>query len=167
MRCLTRSGFNIDTLVQALIQADAKQCFVDDCETIYKTWVGLLERTSLPNGATYIDNRVGDVLGTLNGMITEPNGLYESRLAHVQLLRFTTDLDQTINRGRRSGLVECKNGIKNAAVIGDLYPGDLVKAKRVAKRWAVLSGTSPLLLFVFTDLAEKLMFVPSFTTFAR
>ena len=158
IRRLARSPSGISTLAQALLLCDCKQWFAENCEKIYGTWTLLLTKTTLPYNATCTDNRVGNVVSTLGGIFAKPENQYQSRLAYVQLTRIVAALNQVVKMGRRDGLVEGKSGQRNATVIAKVFLGNVSEPKRFATRWATLSGTSPLLLFVFTELAEKLMY---------
>lgn len=155
---LARSPSGISTLAQALILCDCKQWFAKNCEKIHGTWTLLLKETSLPYNATCTDNRVGHVVSTLGGIIAKPENHYQSRLAYVQLTRIVAALNKVVKMGRRDGLVEGKSGQRNATVITNMFLGNASEPKRFANRWATLSSTSPLLLFVFTELAEKIMY---------
>ena len=159
---LAKSPLGISTLAQALIRSDCKQFFAGNCESIYGFWTLLLKRTSLPYDATCADSRVGDTLRTLGGIITGPENCYQSRLAYVQLARVVAALNKVVNNGRRDGMVEGKSGQRNATVIANMFLVDASRPKRVANRWATLLGTSPFLLFVFTELAEKIVYVLPF-----
>ncbi|KAI3326630.1 hypothetical protein HD806DRAFT_487743 [Xylariaceae sp. AK1471] len=163
IRRLARSPSGISTLAQALIRKDCKQWFAENCEKIYELWTLLLKKTSLPHDATCTDGCVGHVVSTLGGIITKPESLYQSRLAYVQLTRIVAALNKVVKMGRRDGLVEGKSGQRNATVITNMFLSDASEPKRFANRWATLPSTSPLLLFVFTELAEQIVAKTSIT----
>jgi hypothetical protein len=77
-------------------------------------------------------------------------------------------LEKIIKDNRRQRLILGKAGKRNATIAIDIYCSAtgisrevLHERKRVANRWAALSGVSPLLLFAFTDVAERIMYVCS------
>ncbi|KAH8747770.1 hypothetical protein F5883DRAFT_698090, partial [Diaporthe sp. PMI_573] len=147
----------ISTLAQALIRSDCRQYFADNCEAIYRTWILLLRKTSLPYNVTYTDSRVGDAVRALGDIIIKPENLYQSRLAYFQLTRVIAAVNELIENGRRDGMVNGKSGQGNATIIINMFLNDASAAKRFANRWATLLSTSPLLLFALTELAEKIM----------
>lgn len=159
IRRLARYPSGISTLAQALIRSDCRQYFADNCEAIYRTWILLLRKTSLPYNVTYTDSRVGDAVRALGDIIIKPESFYQSRLAYFQLTRVIAAVNELIENGRRDGMVNGKSGQGNATIIINMFLNDASAAKRFANRWATLLSTSPLLLFTLTELAEKIMYI--------
>lgn len=157
-------------VAQALIKPDAKQVFAERCEEIYETWMSLLRKTSLPDNATCDDDSVIAAIRTLDNIITNPEDEVISRLAHIQLARMLAVLKKKVKNDRRHGLIDGIRGQGDATVAIHIYmcaagvEREAVHGlTRLCNRWdTILAEKSPLLLFTFTEVADRMMYVWSF-----
>jgi len=78
-------------------------------------------------------------------------------------------LKQKVKDDRRDRLVVGKRSQRNATLAINIYLNatgrtnreDVRELTRLSNRWAALSGRYPLLLTTFTDVAERIVYVPS------
>ena len=109
------------TIVQSLVRQDAKQFFLDNCGEIYEAWTSLLEKTTLPADATSSDQRILDVLVTLDAACRKPDHPRSFRLATIQLARVLNSLKEKVKKDRRRGVIVRKGSKVDASIILDIY----------------------------------------------
>ncbi|KAK8031877.1 hypothetical protein PG990_001611 [Apiospora arundinis] len=140
----TESPNRTMSLAQTIVTSDTIEFFTMHYEAALIDWMNLLEKTTLPS----------DIRKHL------------SRLAHVQLLRVFDSLEDLVAADRSSGSVRARRGLTNLSIAIDLYQDAqttrasrcrLHEKRRAIKRYAVLAGPSPILLFLYTDIADKIV----------
>jgi hypothetical protein len=156
-----------------LIKPNAQQLFADDCEALHRVWKELLEKTSLPDNTTSTDSQVLEMIRELDKRIRYPEDRVISRLAYIQLTRMLAALRKKIQDERRHGLLVGERSQRDATIAIGIYlratrtanRGEVSKFTTLGKRWTALAGRYPLLLVTFTDVAERIMYVQSLTSF--
>lgn len=174
----------ISRLAQEMIIKDSVPFFKNNCLEFLQLWISLLQKTFLPRDITCTDTRVAEALNFIDGLITSEHSGHR-RLGYVRLAGLSVFLDTVIRKDRRSGRLDTKVGNGNASIAIDTYqrtlsdlatsragaeklrpvgklrtPRDQAKRnRRIAKRWAVVLQEAPLLVVVFSDKAEKIMYV--------
>jgi hypothetical protein len=154
-------------IVQALVNANAKQLFTEHCETIHRVWKDLLEKTALPDNTTSTDSAVLERIRELDNRIKCPENRDALRLAYLQLTRMLAALRRKIECDRRHGLIVGERSQRDTTVAIDIYlratgrakRGEVHKLTSLGNRWAALAGRYPLLLVTYTDVAERIMYV--------
>ncbi|KAH8753787.1 hypothetical protein F5883DRAFT_688691 [Diaporthe sp. PMI_573] len=149
------------------MRQDIRGFFEDNYEDIFRVWISLLKGTTLLYDATSSDRRVIDALTAINNVFENPNTPYIFlRLAYFRFNDMIKTLKVITHNDRRSGLIHTAVGHRDASKAVDIYPGsqrqplgrtESLRRIRHAKRWACLIGSSPLLLAICADKAEKLM----------
>ncbi|KAK7954407.1 hypothetical protein PG988_015101 [Apiospora saccharicola] len=165
-RSATESPNRIMSLAQTVVTSDTIEFFTMHYEAALIDWMNLLEKTTLPSDIDTSDGRVTTIFQTLDTLISGTQGKYISRLAHVQLLRVFDSLEDLVAAGRSSGSVRAKHGLTNLSIAIDLYQDAqttrasrcrLHEKRRAIKRYAVLAGPSPIILLLYTDIADKIV----------
>ena len=159
-------NMSIATL-EALIQPNATQLFAENCEGIHRTYKELLEETTLPGNTTCTDSRVLDTIRALDNKIKFPENQAVAGLAYVQLTQMLTGLRKKVQHDRRHGLIIGKRSQRDATIAIDIYlratgrvnRGEVHGLTSLGNRWTAISGRYPLLLFTFTDVADRIMYV--------
>ncbi|KAK8912165.1 hypothetical protein VCV18_012749 [Metarhizium anisopliae] len=150
------------TVTQSLIRHDAKQFLLDNCGEIYQEWTSLLAKTTLPAEATSSDQRILDMLLTLDVAFNTASQRI-IRLASIQLTRVLKGLKEKVKEDRRRGLIDGQRSKRDASIVIDIYcratgkPRALVLSNtRFANRCSALAKDS-LLAIILTDHDAKLM----------
>lgn len=169
-RSATESPNRIMSLAQTVVTSDTIEFFTMHYEAALIDWMNLLEKTTLPSDISTSDERVTTIFQTLDALISGTEGKHLSRLAHVQLLRVFDSLEDLVAADRSSGSVRARRGLTNLSIAIDLYQDAqttrasrcrLHEKRRSIKRYAVLAGPSPIILFLYTDIADKIVYVLS------
>ncbi|KFG87253.1 hypothetical protein MANI_027773 [Metarhizium anisopliae] len=150
------------TVTQSLIRHDAKQFLLDNCGEIYQEWTSLLAKTTLPAEATSSDQRILDMLLTLDVAFNTASQRI-IRLASIQLTRVLKGLKEKVKEDRRRGLIDGQRSKRDASIVIDIYcratgkPRALVLSNtRFANRCSALAKDS-LLAIILTDHDAKLI----------
>lgn len=163
-------------LAIGLVRGDAASFFAEYFSEIHEYWVSLLQKTTLPPDTTHTDPIVKNAFRELDKTIaTKTGSRLMSRLANVQLTRMLASLKIIIKRDRQTGRNYPDSGKTAETVAADIYVSiqssalspeaqrALVHQRvRIAKRWAILAGASPLLIITHSPKAERIMYVNGF-----
>jgi hypothetical protein len=162
-----------DTAAQVLRPEAGRLCFLH-IEEMYRFWVALSQSKALimapkPNwkdNAIYVFRQIDSYIDEKH---TAPN---LQRIGYIGLAILMEDLKQAISVNRRRGNIESKPGHRNASLALDLYlaaqdsKANTALAKKqlnrrleVSRRWLALSIRCPLLAVVYSEKAEKVMYV--------
>jgi hypothetical protein len=163
----------ISLVAQDLIRRDASAFFMDNCQSIYEDWMSTLDRTtSVTHGSA--NRSVIAAFDVLDSILTSKNrASLPLRFAYVRLIQAIDALNAAATTGRLEGQVRRKGGYNNAGIAIDVYlsaKGKPLDAKelrsnvsehvRISRRWSELAGPSPLLLSIYSGIAETIMCVP-------
>lgn len=168
-------------LARYLIRHDTKSFFADRCEIIIKSWLLLLQKTTLPSNIRCTDERVSAAFHFLDDVITSGDEAYLSaRLAYARLPGVLASLTDIVAIERRNRDILLSIGQRDTSIAIDIYVNTQRTARdkraarrhvsrrvRAGKRWAALAGTSPLLLVAYSDAAERIMYVSPCSSFWR
>lgn len=148
---------------QVLMNQDGIAFFWEHCYDIYWYWIRLLSNTSLPNDISSSDRRVMDVFRTIEAEIQSDR--HRVRLACVRLCQILPRLREVIRKDREGGTLTSRRGRGNASVAIDLHRESLSttdrhirRRRRIARRWSLLAGNSPLFLVAYSDRAENIVY---------
>jgi len=158
-------------LAIGLVRGDAASFFAEYFSEIHEYWVSLLQKTTLPPDTTHTDPIVKNAFRELDKTIaTKTGSRLMSRLANVQLTRMLASLKIIIKRDRQTGRNYPDSGKTAETVAADIYVSiqssalspeaqrALVHQRvRIAKRWAILAGASPLLIITHSPKAERII----------
>lgn len=151
------------TVTQALTRRDAKQFFLDNCGEIYREWTSLIGRTALPEEATSSDQRILDVLLTLDTACRNPSRPHTVRLASIQLARVLSRLKNKVKEERRRGVIDGKRCKRDASIVIDIYckatgkpRAAVLSLAHLANRCSAL-GRDSLLAVMLTDHDAKIL----------
>ena len=163
----------MDSLSRSVVRHDAIAYFADNCATALDSWISLLRKTTLPQNITSSDVSIATAFRALDCIISGTKTMpFLSRFAHVQLVRVFESIENIITRDRQNGLIHPARGIRNASIAisksVNAWENTLDKkwlrrklhrCKRIGKRWRELSRPSPFFLLIYSDAAEKLVYV--------
>ena len=98
------------------------------------------------------------------------------RFAYVQLIRAIDALKEAAATDRLTGRVRQKVGYSDTSVAIDVYINakgktlDMIQLRsqlsehvHIGRRWSKLAGPSPLLLSVYSGIADTIMYIPCFS----
>lgn len=160
----------IPMVADVLISQDAISYFLHHCHSIYESLMTLSSRQSLGHGnslETSFVSAVDSVKDLLEG--NRVNRLL-LRFAYFQLQRCIDAYKKAAaaDRGRRKG--GRRRGHRDATVAISMYlktkqktSGEEMKRSqllgycRTGRRWAILAGESPLLMFIFSHVADTIV----------
>ncbi|KAK6065237.1 hypothetical protein SCUP234_12652 [Seiridium cupressi] len=163
----------IMSLSSRLIGYDPIEVFAENCEQTFPDWITLLRDTTLPNGITSQDPRIIAAFKAVDSVIGGQGTHLLQRLANVQLVRLFSLLKEIIESDADGGRIVRKPYYGNAKIAMDIYLGaqetqlkirEFRKKlkegrKRFSKRWNDLARPSPLFVLVYSDAAERIMYV--------
>ncbi|KAH7186539.1 hypothetical protein DER44DRAFT_802573 [Fusarium oxysporum] len=163
----SQSKPSITVLAEGLISNNMRNLFIENLESIYDVWVGMLQKSTLPSSMASNDPRISLVLQDL-AEESENTDVALSRLASVQLVRLMNSLQSRIKSDRRSGRVVF--GKRADSIAMDMFVSALGSAqgrtvarrqafwrRRIHKRRASLARNAPLLIITHTAKAERIM----------
>lgn len=168
--CLTggieHKSHSVSALADGLFPQNAKQQFAENLEQIYDCWVPMLQNSTRPPDVPSTDNRVELALKALDKYIADSQ--HTSRLGSVQLVRFLSSLQKSIQHDRRSGRAISKK--RNRSVVIDMYVKSrgkrdktsrrrALQSVRMAKRWKYLAVNYPLHIIFLSNKAERIVLV--------
>jgi hypothetical protein len=163
----------LHSLAATLVRQDAMSFYAENSYQARACWVSLLKQTSISASASCFDPAIVSSFRTLDHMImSKRSSPLVSRLAYVQLIRLFDTVEETIEYSRRHGFVHRAAGYRNASIALDIYMKaqegyadaashrrQLLERKRAGRRWKQLAGPSPLFLLVYSDAAERIVYV--------
>ena len=169
----------MDSLSRSFIRHDAITYFADNCTKALDNWISLLRKTTLPQNITSSDISITTAFRSLDYIISGTKTTsFLSRFTHVQLIRVFENIESIITRKRQNGLLHPARGIRDASIAISIslrswesFPNKkwlrrkLHRCKRIGKRWRELSKPSPFFLLIYSDAAEKLVYVAPILSF--
>lgn len=158
-------------LAQSIIRPNAKMFLAEHYKSILDGWVFLLRHATLPNNTTNTDDAVISAFQTLDAIILTRNSASTlfSRLAYVLLLKLHRSLEAVVRADIKKGRIKGEQGYRSISIVYDIYTNaqlnvsayeiraQLLQRLRIARRWALLAGDSPILLLVHSKEADNLM----------
>ena len=154
------------------IRNNAEELFGRVLEPALASWISLLGQTTLPIAAPITFQDITNAINSLeNAIAFKEDTELLARLGHFRLSIFFDLLEERIQQDRRSGLIPSKSGRGNASIALDYYlhalnvgsdpiqRGLLRERKRRGGRWRELAGPSVFLLLVYSDTAERFVYV--------
>lgn len=154
------------------LRPNPRQYFLDNIKSIYQSWTTLVSSTTLPLNIKHDDERITHVLQMLNNFIeNEDNKHFMQRLAYVELDKVMDTIIGIVGQDRRTCYMHGKAGQTDSSVAFDILvratrrsKESLHRQRKISKRWAVLAGSCPLLVVLFSIDTERFMLVfPSLT----
>ncbi|KAK3934041.1 hypothetical protein QBC46DRAFT_429375 [Diplogelasinospora grovesii] len=148
-----------------LVRDEAITFFDANMENFLGDWITILEHTNLPSNTASSDPYVITVFRRLDGTIDAGESI-RSRLAHIQLMRVFQSLERIIATERRARQIQRERGKGNATVAMNIYKSaqqpsvsrhDPKKRKQIARWWTTFAGPSPLLVIIYSEVAEKIV----------
>ena len=153
------------------IRHDAHKYLGEALEPALPAWMLLVNQTTIP---THLD--ISNAVNAIEGAITsDKNPVFLKRFGYVRLSMFFELLERRIRLDRQLGFIESQSGRTNASVAVDYYldglnmssnsldksclRGAMRERKRKAGRWRELAGPSVVLLLLYSDTAEKFVYV--------
>ncbi|KAH7302927.1 hypothetical protein B0I35DRAFT_447623 [Stachybotrys elegans] len=144
-----------------LVRRDAVDFINANHLDITRCWASLLSRTTIPIQCSISDDAILSAFKAVDLAVAE-NGM-GSRLAHIRLLSMFESLATIIKRERRGDML----GRRVMSIIYDRYTNAqdkpnrsyITERNRIAKRWRMLAGPSALLLFLYSDTADLVVYV--------
>ena len=146
-----------------MVRQDALNRFIPDCESILGTWMSLLRNTTLPHQISSSDDRVLEAFRALESVITDKlANPFIARLAWLQLTHMLDAVENIVKSERARKIIHRAPGYGNASVVLDVYMSaskgisrrTLIERRRTARRWERLAGPSPLLVLIYSNVAE-------------
>ena len=134
----------------------------------------LIRQTTIPVHIQSSDPRILGAFRTIDNIILGPKDDLLKRIAYMQLMNVFNSLEKIISADRSNGLIHRATGYRDATVAIDIYASaqekngnipllrrNLLERKRSARRWLQLAGSSPFLLIAYSNIAERIVYVPS------
>ena len=134
----------------------------------------LIRQTTIPVNIQSSDPRILGAFRTIDNIILTPKGELLKRIAYMQLMNVFNSLEKIISADRLNGLIHRATGYRDATIAIDIYASaqekngnipllrrNLLERKRSARRWLQLAGSSPFLLIAYSNIAERIVYVPS------
>lgn len=165
----------VTSLANRLIKGQSISLFIENFNRTLPDWILLLSKTILPGGIASSDHRITAAFRVIDSIICGHHGTYLlRRLAYVQLMRLFEFLEVVIEFERRKGLHRAI-GYGNTSVAIDIYISAQDRElgrksrnevsqrhRRIGKRTLAIAGPSPLLLLMYSNAAESIMYVVYF-----
>ena len=155
-----------------LIRKDSISYFLDNCHLLYKGW--MLFAAQRPVVKNDVEASVIDAFDTVQGLV-KGNRIRRLllRLAFIHLARVIDTYKAVAAADRVQGKASRNVGQRDASVAIDIYlrekrkvSSEEIKRSRLSgycrsgRRWAELAGPTPILVFVFPQVAETIVYVP-------
>ena len=134
----------------------------------------LIRQTTIPINIKSSDPHILDAFRTIDNIILSPKDELLKRIAYMRLMSVFNSLKKIVSADRSNGLIHRATGYRDATIAIDIYAsaqeknGDipllrrnLLERKRSARRWLQLAGSSPFLLIAYSNIAERIVYVPS------
>ena len=134
----------------------------------------LIRQTTIPINIKSSDPHILDAFRTIDNIILSPKDELLKRIAYMQLMSVFNSLKKIVSADRLNGLIHRATGYRDATIAIDIYANaqekkesipslrrKLLERKRSARRWLQLAGSSPFLLIAYSDMAERIVYVPS------
>ena len=134
----------------------------------------LIRQTTVPINIKSSDPHILDAFRTIDNIILSPKDELLKRIAYMQLMSVFNSLKKIVSADRLNGLIHRATGYRDATIAIDIYANaqekkesipslrrKLLERKRSARRWLQLAGSSPFLLIAYSDMAERIVYVPS------
>ena len=133
----------------------------------------LIRQTTIPINIKSSDPHILDAFRTIDNIILSPKDELLKRIAYMQLMSVFNSLKKIVSADRSNGLIHRATGYRDATIAIDIYASaqkkenipllrrKLLERKRSARRWLQLAGSSPFLLIAYSDIAERIVYVPS------
>lgn len=172
------SKTEICLVAPALIRHDTRTFFLENCRPLAEKWTEIDKETSVggdPNRSVIasfdlVDTITRDRKDKKN--IKHKEGLALAlRFAYVQLIRAVDACKKAVALDRAAGLIHWEVGYSDASAPLDIYlktkrglldikrrRRQLKEDIRIGRRLCVLTKSSPLLLCVYSDIADKVMY---------
>lgn len=158
------------------IRQDAQKYLGEVLEPALTAWMLLLNQTTTPTHAPVASLDISNAVNAIEGAITSnENPIFLKRFGYVRLSMFFDLLEKRIRLDRQLGFIQSQSGRGNASVAVDYYLDGLSMSsnslersrlrermkerKREGGRWRELAGPSVFLLLLYSDTAEKVVYV--------
>jgi hypothetical protein len=123
--------------------------------------------TTLPSDICSSDPRIITAFKAVHSAITYEDGSRLSWLAQVELIRLYRSVESIVKFERQNGLMHRQHGRTDTSVALDICTAaqeqvsksQLHKYKRFARRWEEFTGPSPLLLLIYSDSLEAVVYI--------
>lgn len=158
-------------LVPRLVRHDVTAFFATHFEEALDTWISILTQTTIPGNVASSDPCVIHAFRLLDNARGSGDPV-RSRLAYIRLTQVFEAVEKNVARNRQHGRLPAEKrtrGYRNACIAVDIYidaqeqagtsRADVKEYRRIARRWRILSGPSPLFIIIYTDAAEGLAYV--------
>ena len=165
----------VTVVARLLISKDSISYFRDNCRLIYEGWMTFTAGSLADNNNS--EQSLIAAMDIVQGLM-KGNRIRRLllRFAYMHLARTILDCKTVAATDRIQGNTYRSVGIRDATVAIDMYlkakqdvSGEPLKRStllgyyRAGRRWADLAGSSPLLVFIFPQMAETIVYVQPFS----
>lgn len=167
-----RGAQQLMPLPDLLLRRDAAEYFISACESMVVKWMSLETTTALLEGTTSSDPRIILAFKTLDRLFDSESDIYIIRMAYIQLGRLIRRLEIMIKSERQAGILHREHRYRDSSISIDMYMSakepvkDIVQVRKqlierrvISMRWGILVGSTPFLSLIFSETAEKIMYV--------
>ncbi len=156
-------------IVPSLVRHDMITFFANHFETALESWMSIVIKTTIPDNVASSDPCVLNSFQVLDKARTDGDKML-SRLAYIRLAYIFESLQKIVASDRRNGqLLARRRGYRNASIATDIYleaqqavtsRAEVKLRNRVARRWRILAGPSPIFVIIYSEVAERLAYAP-------
>ncbi len=161
----------LTNLAHRLVGHDPINTFAENCDKTVGDWISLLGKTTLPSDITSSDPRIIAAFQAVDSVICGQGTNLLRRLAYIQLMRLFVSLEAIIKSDREIGRLHREPCYRDATVAIDIYmsaqaghsnTGDLRRElkerKRCGRIWSGLARPSPLIVLMYAEAAEPIVY---------
>lgn len=160
------------SVAENFIRRNTVYVFTETLETALRSWVLLVNETTLPSQMPLAVLDLITAVNALEGAISKKTDL-PARFGYFRLSVFFNLLEDRIRQERELGYILSESGRRDATIALDYYLHALQipfnhrardrisDLKRKGARWRAAAGPSVFLLLVYSDMAERFVYVSS------
>jgi hypothetical protein len=154
-----------------LVGEDPFNTFTGNCDKALGDWMVLLAKTTLPTDIASSNPLIISAFQAVDRVICGQGPKLLQRLAYIQLNRLFISLEAIVKSDREHWRIARKPCYRDATIAIDIYmsaqPGhsntdclrrELKERKRRARIWSDLARPSPLLVLIYSEAAETIMY---------
>jgi hypothetical protein len=158
-------------IVPSLVRHDVIAFFANHFKTALDSWISIVIKTTIPDNAASSDPCVLSSFQLLDKARTDGDKML-SRLAYIRLAYVFESLQKIVASDRQNGQLPARRrGYRNASIATDIYieaqqavtsRAEVKLRNRVARRWRILAGPSPIFIIIYSEVVERLAYAPFF-----